>query len=154
MKALMTTALILVSCVFLDPVLAQPPKASSGASSVVGTIMQLEHDRVDAIMLTNLERLSQIIADDWMEVGSGGKSMTKESFLNSVRIGEHKLEACDFGPMDVKVLGNVAVVQGSVSETRVTAGQSNSFRVAFMDVFAKRGNRWVVVRSQATRGAE
>jgi ketosteroid isomerase-like protein len=148
MKALIKTVLVLAGCVSLDPVLAQPPKAPSEGSSVADTIKQREHDWADAMTVVDLDKLNQIIADDFVD-GYPGNVTTKAGFLDDVKSGKHKLETYEYGPIDVKVLGNVAVAQGSVTETSVTDGQLRTVHVAFMDVFMKRGDRWVVVRAQA-----
>jgi hypothetical protein len=148
MKALMKIALVLAGCVFVDPVLAQPPKAASEGPSVADIIKQSVREWCDAMIVVDIDKLSRIIADDWTD-GYPGKLATKSSFLSDVKSGKHKLEACEFGPLDVKVLGNVAVIQGSVTEKRLKDGQVGTIRVAFMDAFEKRGDRWVVVRSQA-----
>lgn len=150
MKALIKTVLVLAGCVSLDPVLAQPPKPPSEGRSVGDTIKQLVHDWCDAMVVVDLDKLGQIVADDWVD-GYPGKSSTKDSFLAAVKSGQHKLEGCEFAPMDVKVLGNVAVIQGSVTERRIADGNTSTVRVAFMDVFVKRGDRWMVVRSHAKK---
>ena len=148
MKALMKAILVLAGCVLFDPALAQPPKAASEAPSVPDTIKQLVRDWCDAMIVDDLDKLSRIIADDWTD-GYPGKLVTKSTFLTYVKSGKHKLQACEFGPIDVKVLGNVAVLQASLTERRVKDGQVETVRIACMDVFEKRGDRWVVVRSQA-----
>jgi len=51
----------------------------------------------------------------------------------------------------VKVLGNVAVVQGRVSETSMAGGKESSHESVWMDVFEKRGGKWMVVHSQTAR---
>ena len=152
MKVLTKTVLVLIllGCVSFDTALAQPSSASAQDSSVVDTIKQLEQEWADAMIAIDIPKLSQIVADDWIE-GYPGKTMTKAKFLDSVKSGKKKLETCDFGPRDVKVLGDVAVLQGSVTETRIADGQRSTIRVAYMDVWAKRGGKWVVVRSYATK---
>jgi ketosteroid isomerase-like protein len=150
MKALIQTVLVLVSCISLAPVLAQPPGAASEAPGVADTIKQLEHEWANAMMAVDVDKLNQIVADDWVD-GYPGKTTTKASFLADVKSGEHKLEACEFGAMDVKVLGPVAVVQGTVTETRTMNGRGTAFHVAYVDVFVKRGDRWLVVRSQSKK---
>ena len=102
------------------------------------------------MIVVDIPKLSQIVADDWIS-GYPGKAATKAKFLDDVKSGKHKLETCEFGPRDVQVLGNVAVLQGSVTETRIADGQSSSFRVAYMDVWVKRGDKWLVVRSHAKK---
>jgi ketosteroid isomerase-like protein len=146
----MVLVLILFGSVSFDTVLAQPPNPASQGSIVADTIKQLEQNWADAMTVVDIPRLSQIIADDWIG-GYPGKAATKANFLDDVKSGKHKLEACEFGPRDVQVLGNVAVLQGSVTETRIVDGQSSTFRVTYMDVWVKRGDRWVVFRSHATK---
>ncbi|HMG20172.1 MAG TPA: nuclear transport factor 2 family protein [Kofleriaceae bacterium] len=146
----MVLVLILFGSVSFDTVLAQPPKPASQDPGVADTIKQLEQNWADAMTVVDIPKLSQIVADDWIS-GYPGKTSTKANFLDDVKSGKHKLEACEFGPRDVQVLGNVAVLQGSVTETRIADGQRSTFRVAYMDVWVKRGDRWVVVRSYATK---
>lgn len=152
MKVLTKTVLVLIlfGCMSVDTVLAQPSSATSQDQKVVDTIKQLEQSWVDAVIAGDTAKLGQIVADDWIE-GYPGKSITKAQFLASVKSGKKKLEACDFGPRDVKVLGDIAVLQGSVTETLISDGQRSTVRVAYMDVWAKRGDRWVVIRSYATK---
>lgn len=148
MKALMKTALVLVGCLSIDPALAQPPGASSKGPGVADTIKQRVRDWCDAMITDDIDKLDQILADDWTD-GYPGKLLTKEAFVGLVKSSKHQLKACEFGPLDVKVLGNAAVIQGSVTETRIKDGKLGTVRVAFMDVFMKRGDKWVAVRSQA-----
>ena len=152
MKVLTKTVLVLIlfGWVSLDTALAQPSSASSQSPSVVDTIKQREQEWADAMIAVDIAKLSQIVADDWIE-GYPGKSSTKAKFLAAMKSGKKKLETCEFGPRDVKVLGDVAVLQGSVTETRVSDGKRSTIRVAYMDVWVKRGGNWVVVRSYATK---
>jgi ketosteroid isomerase-like protein len=157
MKLLMRSVLILVGCLSLDPVFAQPPRAPSEDQSVADTLIKIAKDWGDAEMTGNADYLSQVLADDWVEVSPSGKRVTKEPFLTWVRSGKpkggkSKMTSCEHGPFDVKVLGNVAVLQGSVTETLVGEdGQRRIVRAAYMDVFVKQGDRWRVVRSQDTK---
>jgi hypothetical protein len=43
------------------------------------------------------------------------------------------------------LFGNVAVLQGSVTERRL--GHDGVIHAVYMDVFEKRGGRWMVIRS-------
>ncbi|HTE53001.1 MAG TPA: nuclear transport factor 2 family protein [Kofleriaceae bacterium] len=144
MKVLTKTVLVLIlfGCV--------PSSASSQGPSVADTIKQREQSWADAMIAVDIAKLSQIVADDWIE-GYPGKAVTKAKFLDAIKSGKKKLESCEFGPRDVKVLGDVAVLQGSVTETRISDGQRSTVRVAYMDVWVKRGDKWLVVRSYATK---
>jgi ketosteroid isomerase-like protein len=154
MKAMLKTVLVLAGCLALAPALdpalapafAQPAGPPSKGPGVADTIMRLEKDWLDAMIAGDLDRLTQIVADDWFD-GYPGKGDTKANFLAGVRSSKHKLVAFDFGPSDVKVFGDVAVAQGSVTETSAGDGQRSTIQVAYMDVWVKRGDKWVVFRS-------
>jgi len=131
--------------------LADSPKEQSQDSMVVETIKQFEQDMGDAMVARNIEKLNQIYADDWASIGSSGKIITKEDVLSDFKSGKHKLVSFENGPMDVQVLGNVAVVQASVNEKRIQDGKDISGRFVFMDLLEKRAGKWVVVRTLGAR---
>jgi uncharacterized protein (TIGR02246 family) len=136
------------------PAFAQTPAPAAKAPSVSETVKQLEHDWVDAQKAGDADKLGQILADDWVAIGYGsgpGGRQTKQKYLADLKSGASKVESFEFGPMDVKVLGNVAVVQGSDTEKSTTAGKDSSGKYAWMDVFVKRGGKWVAVRSQSAK---
>jgi ketosteroid isomerase-like protein len=99
----------------------------------------------------NAARLSEIIADDWMGINQDGSKGTKQEYVNGVKSGTDKIESFEMGPMEVKVLGNVAVVQGSDTEKSTYKGKDSSGKYAWTDVFAKRGGKWQAVRSQVAK---
>jgi ketosteroid isomerase-like protein len=132
-------------------VLADSPKAQSQDPNVVETIKQFEQDMGDAMVARNIEKLNQIYADDWATIGSSGKVITKETLLSDFKSGKHNLVSFENGPMDVQVLGNVAVVQASVHEKRIQDGKDISGEFVFMDILEKRAGKWVVVRTLGAR---
>ena len=127
-----------------------PPASTAGAQteSAAGTVRQLERDWVVAMQSGDAERIGAILGDDWIEVSGDGRKVTKERLMAGLKSGRVKVESIELGPMDVKVLGDVAVVQGSHVEKSTTNGQHTSVEVIWMDVLANRSGKWVVVRSQ------
>jgi ketosteroid isomerase-like protein len=128
--------------------------ADTRAPSTAETLKQLERDWAVAIKAGDGEQVGRILGDDWVEVSNDGRKLTKEHLITGVKSGRVKVESIDFGPMDVKVLGDVAVVQGSHVETSTKNGQRISGEVVWMDVFANRDGKWVVVRSQSAARVE
>jgi ketosteroid isomerase-like protein len=150
MKKLAVAVLLLCGCAGLVFGQAQTPPAAGSAKgpSVSQAVQQVERDWTDAEKAVDIDKLSAILADDWVGLGYSGEKETKHGFLEAVKSGKTKLDSFEFGPMSVKVLGNVAVVQGSDTETSTSNGKDSSGKYAWMDVFVKRNGNWVAVRSQ------
>jgi ketosteroid isomerase-like protein len=128
-------------------VLADWSKAQSQDPSVVETVKQFEQEVGNAMVARNIDKLNETYADDWASVDSSGKIFTKESLQSDFRSGKHNLVAFKNGPMDVQVLGDVAVVQASVTEKRLEDGKDISGKFVFMDLLKNRAGKWVIVRT-------
>lgn len=153
MKTFAGIVLLICSCAGLAFAQTQTPPAAAAAKgpSVSQAVQQIEHDWVDAMKAGDADKLGAILADDWVGLGYGGGGSgkaTKEMFVGEVKAGAFKIDSFDFGPMTVKVIGNVAVVQGSDTEKSSHNGKSTSGKYVWMDVFAKVDGKWVAVRSQ------
>jgi hypothetical protein len=140
----------------LTPAYAQAPKAAAkgagrgaAASATVDALKQLERDWSDAQKTRDLEKLKTILAEDWQGLGSDGAISSKKDFLNDVKSGASKLDSFEMGPMDVKVMGRIAVVQGSDMEKSSNHGKDTSGKWVWTDVFVDRDGKWVAVRSQS-----
>jgi ketosteroid isomerase-like protein len=149
MKKLVAAALF--ACVCAGLVSANAPEASSKDSSVVDALKQNAQDHGDALVAADVDRLDQILADDWKAIGLSGSIVTKETVLANLKSGKDKLEWFQLGPMDVQVFGNVAAIHGSVTEKRRWDGKDVSGQFLWMDLLEKRGDKWVIVRSAGGR---
>jgi uncharacterized protein (TIGR02246 family) len=150
MKKLAGAALLVCACAGLVFAQTKTPSAAAPAkgSTVPQAVQQLEHDWAAAMKAGDTNKLSSILADDWVAIAPDGSKETKQSVLADMKSGASKVQSFDFGPMDVKVMGNVAVCQGSDTEKSTTKGKDSSGKYVWMDVFAKRDGNWVAVRSQ------
>ncbi len=72
-----------------------PPAKGRGTAE---TLQQLERDWADALKTGDTEKLGQILADDWVGIGSNGKRGTKQAMLADMKSGKVKLGAIEFGP--------------------------------------------------------
>jgi ketosteroid isomerase-like protein len=141
---------ILSTCLGAGAALAAPPQPSSDASEV-NAVRQVEQEMGDAMMRLDVEKLSQIYADDFATLTSAGKILTKQDILRDSSGKDDKLESYENGPMDVQVFGNVAIVHGATRETRSKDGKDVHMEVAWMDLLEKRDGQWVVLRSAGKR---
>lgn len=138
---------VLLVCVCFGSVYGQEKKPA--ASTTAEEIRQLERDWTDAMKAGDADKLGQLLADDWSSLGFDGKRTTKTQYLGDIKSGASKVESVELGPMDVKFIGAVAVVQGSDTEKSSTKGKDTSGKWVWMDVFVKRNGKWQAVRSQA-----
>jgi ketosteroid isomerase-like protein len=132
-------------------VLADAPGAQSQDPAVVAAIKKFENDLGDAMVASNIEKINQAYADDWATIASSGEKFTKEGLLEDFKSGNHKLMSFENGPINVQVLGDVALVQTSVTEKRIQDGKDISGQFVFMDLLKKRAGKWVIVRTLAAR---
>ena len=141
-SVLITSVLMCAGSVVLADSRNAPSKEAVAAD--VAAIRQLGKDMGDAMVAGDIDKLNQMFADDWNSVGSSGKVITKQDFLRNHISGNDRLEWFELGPIDVQVLGNSAVAQGGVIETR---GNDKNVQMIYADLLEKREGRWVVVRS-------
>lgn len=139
--------LVLFACVCVGLALAESLHSPLNDPTDIAAIKQIEQEMGDAMVAVDVDKLNQIFADDWATVGTSGKIVTKEKVLGDLKSGKDKLVSYESGPMDVQVLGNVAVCHGSVTEKRIQDGKDASGEAVWMDLLKKRGGKWVVVRS-------
>jgi ketosteroid isomerase-like protein len=128
-----------------------PAQAEPKDPSDVDTIKQLEQTMGDAMIAGDIEKLSQIYADDWATVGSSGEVATKKTLLTDFKSFHDKLEWFENGPIDVQVFGNIAVACASVKEKRSRDGKDTSGEFVWVDLLEKRAGKWVVVRTAGAR---
>lgn len=144
-------AAVLFACLCVGLVLADSPKSQAKDPADIDTIKQLEQDMGKAMVAGDVNKLSQIYADDFATFGSSGKTITKKNLLTDFGSFHDKLEWFENGPMDVQVFGNVGLAQGSVKEKRSQNGKDTSGEFAWIDLLEKRGGKWLVVRSAGAR---
>jgi ketosteroid isomerase-like protein len=120
------------------------PGTPIGDPADINAIKQLGRSMGDAMVAVDINKLNEIYADDWATVGSSGKVHTKQSLLDNVESGKSKLLWYELGPIDVQVVGDVAVAHGTVKERRINGFNGE---VVYMDLLRKRAGKWVVVRS-------
>ena len=126
-------------------------RAATEGERTAETLKQLERDWADAEKAGDSDKIGLMVADDWTGVDNDGGKHTKQQLIAHIKSGKVKTESVELGPMDVKLLGNVAVVQGSDIEIGTTNGKHTSVQMIWMDVFANRDGKWVCVRSQSAR---
>jgi hypothetical protein len=109
------------------------------------------HDYDQAQVTSNKAELERLIAPDYVLHNSGGQRQDKASFIADQVAPGYKLEPFTVEEPVEKVMGTSAVVGGVARAKGTSGGEPYDVRLRFIDVWEKRGGRWVVVLSQATR---
>jgi ketosteroid isomerase-like protein len=146
--------LVLVLCTWMSVALAQDAptkKPAKGDASVAEHLKQLERDWVDAQKKGDTDKLNQLLADNWVGLGQDGVKSDKAQYIAFTKSGDNKYEAIEVGDMDVLVIGNIGIVQGSDTEKSTSKGKDTSGKYVWTDVFEKKNGKWQAVRSETTK---
>ena len=112
-------------------------------------LIRLEQAYARALTSKDRAFLMRFYAADWR----GGNWMgfwSKSTMLKSVLSERYVVKSMDVRDLKVRVLGDVAIVQGVDEEVTSLAGKDTSGKWAFTDIFARRGGRWVAIASHTS----
>ena len=114
-------------------------------------IADFETELGQAMIHKDIVTLSNLVADDWTIQNDSGTTGTKTGFIDDVRSGALVVTTFKLHDVHVRVLGNVAFVQGFDDEESSYKGKSNSGTYNWLDVWVNRNGRWVSVATQLTK---
>src|ERR1039458_1409561 len=104
-----------------------------------------------ALMSADLEALSRIFADNYVQYGESGEPQSKQAILDNFRSGAIRYPSIVSTGREIRVFGDTAVVHGSESDEVEVAGKRFSVRYVYLDVLRKRNGEWKLVASQLAR---
>ena len=110
-------------------------------------ILALEDRRAKAMIAADVQVLEEILADDLIYTHTTARLDTKASFIDAVKTGKSNYKSVDRKDVEVRELGDTAVVTG---HAKFHVGD-NKFEARFIDVYAKRNGAWQMVAWQSTR---
>jgi ketosteroid isomerase-like protein len=150
MRRMIATPLMIALCAGM--VLAQKPASSGKAAE--DQLKQIENNWSDAQKTRNVDKLRDILADDWVGLGSDGEISDKAKTLADLKSPSSSLDSIEMGPMKVRIFGNTAVVTGSDTEKSTEHGKDSSGKYIWTDVFVKQKGTWRAVASQSAKVPE
>ena len=130
--------------------------AQSPNSSVSEELQRAEHNRVRALVSSDVPRLEKLLANDLTYTHSSGIKESKTEFLHRIQSGELKYDSMQHeNGVSVRLYGEAGVLTGT-SRVKVRArGQTLNLHIRFTEVWVKRDSApWQLVAWQATRIAE
>lgn len=146
--------LALVLCISIGLALAQGTAAKkpvAAGSSAAEELKQAERDWTAGEKAGDADKIGRLLADDWSGLMPDGTKVNKQQYLANFKSGANRYESIELGPLDVRVFGNIGVVQGSDTEKSSYKGNDTSGKYVWMDVFQKKDGKWQAVRSEVTK---
>jgi ketosteroid isomerase-like protein len=138
----------------LGPAPARPrpesaPRGPADPARDEAELIRLEKEYARALIAKDRAFLMRFYAPDWR----GGNWMgfwSKSTLLKSVLNARYIVRSMRVRDLKVRVMGDVAVVQGVDEEVSSVDGRDTSGKWAFTDIFARREGQWVAVASHTS----
>ena len=134
-----------------DTRISAQPAYTALSSGEELTIKRLEQDWLDAYREGDAEKVSRILAEDFVGRWADGSTTDKTGTVEPVRTGAEKHSANRLVDCKVRIYGDTAVVTGINTEESILEGRDGSGTISFTDVFVRRGGQWQVVASETKK---
>jgi ketosteroid isomerase-like protein len=122
--------------------------AQAGTTGLEKKILELEKQRIAAMVKKDIATLEALLADDLSYTHSGGTTDTKASFIKLIKERGRYL-GVDYSNTQVVTSGADAVIVRGIAQIRLES--TPAYPVIFVDVWVFRDGAWKMVAWQATR---
>ena len=126
---------------------------AAAAGKAEQLVLQAEKDRFAAMTKVDEAALNKLLADDLTYVHTNALMQTKKEFIESLKSGAIKYVSMtpNEGDWKVRILGNVAIVNGAATVHVIDHGNDLNFRLRYTTVHANRSGSWQLLSWEATR---
>lgn len=134
-----------------DPAAAPSPlpRPPAAAAADERELIRLEQAYARALINKDRAFLMRFYAADWR----GGNWMgfwSKSTMLKSVLNERYVVKSMDLRDLKVRLLGDLAIVQGVDEEVTSLDGKDTSGKWSFTDLFARRDGQWMAIASHTS----
>ena len=116
-------------------------------------ILALFEDGDRTLMSADIDELSRIFADDYVQYNESGRAFTKHDVLENLKSGKIRYISMISSGRQVRLFEDFAIVHGSEEDEVEQGGKRFSVRYVYTDVVIKRNGTWQIVGSQLARPA-
>jgi ketosteroid isomerase-like protein len=154
------TIVLIAAFIILIQVPGAGQTAAPRASAAGGdeqAVRELERRYAGAVARQDVAALKEILAEDFTAISSGAEIRDRTKELEDIKpadsspASEFSMEGFDLDDINVRLLGDAAVVTGRSTLKVKYKGQSMTGLFRYTRVYAKRGGRWWAVSQQLTR---
>jgi ketosteroid isomerase-like protein len=128
------------------------PLALAKGGNVEQTIKALTEQWRQALLKGDVATYDKLTADDFITIGTAGKSFTKAEMVELLKSGKLKYDAYDYSEIKIRVYGDTALVNCTLSQ-KGRIGDRDLIAGPFLVVlvWVKRSGQWQTVSWQGTR---
>ena len=117
--------------------------------------MKLFEDGDRALIAADVEAMSRIYADDYVQYDESGNTSTRSDLIENLSSGKIRLVSMISTGHRIRLLrDDVAIVHGSEDDVIEQGGRRFPARYVYMDVVMKRNGQWQIVGSQLAKLGE
>jgi hypothetical protein len=112
-------------------------------------ILGLEDKRFAAMIARDLAALDKLVHEQLLYTHSSGNTDTKASWLKTIEAGTAKYRSVQCSDRKVRIVGEVALVNGRAAIEVEINGQPKSLRLAFLNAWARTPQGWKFIAWQS-----
>lgn len=117
-------------------------------------IMRLFEDGDRALVAADIDELSRIFSDEYMQYDERGRAFTKQDVLSNLGSGAIRYISMKSTGRSIRLLKeDVAIVRGSEDDEVERGARRFAVCYIYMDVVMKREGKWRIVESQLASSA-
>jgi hypothetical protein len=117
-------------------------------TAVSQELIELAHDLARAVSEHDVDRLEELLADEFTLQGAAGQ-LDREEFLGAAA-GPYEIDEFAYEQIDPEIYGNTAVLVSRYSQVARLDGRDLTHRMNVTDIWTRRDARWQIVRRHAT----
>lgn len=140
--------------VFSGSVLAQAPATATPATSTgspeIQELQKVEDSWSSALNQRDQYALELVLSPLFVNVSATGDVTTRNQQVANMLTDPDKTEATDMRVVTVRMLGDVAVANGTYSYTHKAEGKEQEEKGVFTHVFQRQHGNWVCLNAQRT----
>jgi ketosteroid isomerase-like protein len=144
------TIAVAVVCLLALSLGVAPAFAKSGGRAE-DQIKKLEQDWAAAMVKDGPAEVDKYEADDIISTDPTGRVTDKTQDKKDLSSGDLKFQSEEVSDLTIHLYGNTAVAAGTATVKGTFKGQDISGTYRYTDVWVKRGGKWQVVASEATK---
>jgi uncharacterized protein (TIGR02246 family) len=117
--------------------------------------LKLFEDGDRALIAADVEAMSRIYADDYVQYDESGNTSTRSDLIENLSSGKIRFVSMVSTGRRIRLLrDDVAIVHGSEDDVVEQGGRRFEARYVYMDVVMKRNGQWQIVGSQLAKPGE